>query len=265
MAFEITPDAGYEFAGWYIHPRQHPFFNEDGTMVMPNDNITLTPLFTKIIDKSIVYSLDFTNVSEGTIPVGWQATQGGDEVHEYPNSYSSGARTFTGFGGWQGRGFYWREVSAKYGMQDDYALTLPVGKYRLTYVMAAWKESPMFNVSIEDTAGQIIAEERRLPSAPNANGNKSADLSAAVERTLEFEITDETDYVIAFTTEGFSEHLLLACELRNISDTAIGDIFTDNDDVAEVYGMDGVKRNTLKRGYNIMKMKSGKTRKLYIQ
>ena len=131
--------------------------------------------------------------------------------------------------------------------------------------MAAWKESPMFNVSIEDTAGQIIAEERRLPSAPNANGNKSADLSAAVERTLEFEITDETDYVIAFTTEGFSEHLLLACELRNISDTAIGDIFTDNDDVAEVYGMDGVKRNTLKRGYNIMKMKSGKTRKLYIQ
>lgn len=91
--------------------------------------------------------------------------------------------------------------------------------------MAAWKESPMFNVSIEDTAGQIIA----------------------------------------FTTEGFSEHLLLECELRNISDTAIGDTYADNDDVAEVYGMDGVKRNSLKRGYNILKMKSGKTRKLFVQ
>ena len=265
VAFEITPDAGYEFAGWHIHPRQHPFFNEDGTMVMPNDNITLTPLFTKIIDKSIVYSLDFTKVSEGTIPVGWQATQGGDEVHEYPNSYSSGARTFTGFGGWQGRGFYWREVSAKYGMQDDYSLTLPVGKYKLTYVMAAWKASPRFNVSIEDTAGQIVAEERGLTSAPNANGNKSANLSAAVERTLEFEITDETDYVIAFTTEGFSEHLLLECELRNLSDTGIGNVFSDNDEVTEVYGMDGIKRNALKRGYNILKMKSGATRKVFIK
>ena len=186
-------------------------------------------------------------------------------MHEYPNSYSSGARTFTGFGGWQRRGFYWREASAKYGMQDDYSLTLPVGKYRLTYVMAAWKNEPSYNVSIENMAGQIIAEERGLPSAPNANGNKSADLSAAVERTLEFEITDETDYVIAFTTEGFSEHLLLECELRNISDTALGDTYADNDEVAEVYGMDGVKRNTLKRGYNILKMKSGKTRKLFVQ
>ena len=265
VAFDITPDEGYEFTGWYIHPRQHPFFNEDGTMVMPNDNITLTPLFSKIIDKSIVYSLDFTNVSEGTIPVGWQATQGGEEVHEYPNSYSSGARTFTGFGGWQERGFYWREVSAKYGMQDDYPLTLAPGKYKLTFVMAAWKGEPLYNVSIEDTAGEILAEERGLLSAPNANGNKSADLSSAERHTLEFEITDETDYVIAFTTEGFSEHLLLECELRNTSDTAIGNIFSDNDEVTEVYGMDGIKRNALKRGYNILKMKSGATRKVFIK
>ena len=131
--------------------------------------------------------------------------------------------------------------------------------------MAAWKASPRFNVSIEDTAGQIVAEERGLTSAPNANGNKSANLSAAVERTLEFEITDETDYVIAFTTEGFSEHLLLGCELRNLSDTGIGNVFSDNDEVTEVYGMDGIKRNALKRGYNILKMKSGATRKVFIK
>ena len=265
VAFDITPDEGYAFTGWYIHPRQHPFFNEDGTMVMPNDNVTLTPLFSKVIDKSIVYSLDFTNVSEGTIPVGWQATQGGEEVHEYPNSYGSGARTFTGFVGWQERGFYWREVSAKYGMQDDYPLTLTPGKYKMTFVMAAWKGEPLYNVSIEDTAGEIYAEERGLMSAPNANGNKSADLSSAETHTLEFEITDETDYVIAFTTEGFSEHLLLECELRNLSDTGIGNVFSDDDALAEIYGMDGIKRNTLKRGYNILKMKSGDTRKVFIK
>ena len=186
-------------------------------------------------------------------------------MHEYPNSYGSGARTFTGFGGWQERGFYWREVSAKYGMQDDYPLTLAPGKYKLTFVMAAWKGEPLYNVSIEDTAGEILAEERGLQSAPNANGNKSADLSSAERHTLEFEITDETDYVIAFTTEGFSEHLLLECELRNTSDTAIGNIFSDNDEVTEVYGMDGIKRNALKRGYNILKMKSGATRKVFIK
>ena len=131
--------------------------------------------------------------------------------------------------------------------------------------MAAWKGEPLYNVSIEDTAGEIYAEERGLMSAPNANGNKSADLSSAERHILEFEITDETDYVIAFTTEGFSEHLLLECELRNLSDTGIGNVFSDDDAVTEVYGMDGIKRNALKRGYNILKMKSGATRKVFIK
>lgn len=265
VAFEITPGEGYEFTSWYIHPRQHPFFNEDGTMVMPNDNVTLTPIFSKTIDKSVVYALDFTNVKDGYIPNGWQATQGGNEIHEYPGNYSAGARTFTGFDGWQNKGFYWREVSAEYGRQYDYPLTLTPGKYSLKYVMGAWKEAPKYNVSILDkSTDKPIAHKEGILSAPNAKGNKSADMSSAEEHILEFEITEETYYVISFTTTGFSEHLLFECELRNLSNTGIGNIFTDNDVPVEIYGIDGIKRGSLKRGYNIVKMKSGATKKIFI-
>ena len=83
---------------------------------------------------------------------------------------------------------------------------------------------------------------------------------------MEFEITEEDDYAISFQTKGFQELLLLECILKKQNDTAIDNIIDLKDDTPlAIYGEDGRKRVSLRRGINIVKMKSGKTRKLYIQ
>lgn len=266
VTFDIKADEGYEFVGWEYHPRKHPFF-KDNWMQMPDENVHLTPIFKSSAIVNATYILDFSNVADGAIPAGWQCVQGSDEVHDYPNTYGQGARTFAGFKGYQGKALYWRENCAEYGRQYDYSLTLEPGKYVLTYAMAAWKGTPTFSANIIlASTGDIIATSETLTAAPNANGSKTADLSSAEERTLEFEITEEDDYAISFQTEGFQELLLLECILKKQNDTAIDNIIELKDDTPlAIYGEDGRKRVSLRRGINIVKMKSGKTRKLFIQ
>ncbi|MDE5871163.1 MAG: glycosyl hydrolase family 98, partial [Muribaculaceae bacterium] len=66
--------------------------NESGeiSFIMPEDNVTILPVF---YDTTSIYKLDFTNVANGAIPEGWRCMQENNEVHQYPNSFSSGART----------------------------------------------------------------------------------------------------------------------------------------------------------------------------
>ena len=99
VTLSVTPDEGYELVGWNII-HGNITISDDNTFVMPDDNVTLEPLFA---DMSAIYSLDFTNVLSGTIPPGWQVDQGNGEIHSYPNSYSSGSRSFSGFTGYQGK------------------------------------------------------------------------------------------------------------------------------------------------------------------
>ena len=204
--------------------------------VMPHDNVTLKPVFA---EKSAIYKLDFSNVIAGAIPVGWRCVQGGNEVHEYPNTYGSGSRTMAGFGGYQGKGLYWREKNAEYGRQTDYPLVLTKGDYTLSYAMAAWKGTPKYKVSILDAAtDKAIATSTVFTASPNANGKSSANLSSAILRTLEFSIPADGNYVISFidTTGGFDEYLLLECSLRIVEPDAVeGDVNGDGVvDVADI-------------------------------
>ena len=264
VTFTPRPDAGYEFVGWEYHPRKHPFF-KDNWMQMPNEDVRLKPIFKSTAELSAIYHLDFSDVSDGKIPEGWQCTQGGNEVHEYPESYGAGARTFAGFTGWQGKGLYWREVCAEYGRQQDYPLTLAPGTYTLSYAMAAWKGTPWYKASIVlASTGDTIAEDDQHTAAPNANGSKQADLSAAEVHTLTFDIDDEDDYAIRFSTEGFQELLLLECTLYEADDTGIGRDINADDTILGIYGIDGVARPALQQGVNIVKKGNGEIRKIYV-
>ncbi len=157
------------------------------------------------------------NFAEGMVPLGWRCDQDG-EIHEYPNTYASGARTFEGFGGFQNKGLYWRVKTAEYGSQPDCPLTLAPGQYKLAFAMAAWKGAPKFKVEILDASGNTVAASDVMDAAPNADGNKSADLSAATSGELPFTIDNNGNYIIRFTnsTEGFSEFLLLDCQVGAI-------------------------------------------------
>lgn len=255
----------YDLKGWeIIHGNIE--ISSTNTFVMPDDNVTVRPI---IEDTRAVYELNFTEVGNGTLPAGWETTQGGNEVHSYPNSYGAGARTFSGFNGYQGRALYWREVCAEYGKQSNYRMHLNQGRYKLTYAMAAWKGTPEYTANIVDLNGisskKVVTSESHT-ARPNADGSTSADISQTEMMELEFDINQGGYYAIRFESAGgFSEYLLVACKLVQLSGNAIEDITIEDSHVIEIYGLDGRKRQNIERGINILKMSDGKTRKVMIK
>ncbi|MBQ7237686.1 MAG: glycosyl hydrolase family 98, partial [Bacteroidales bacterium] len=256
-----------ELIGWNII-HGNITIKDDNSFVMPDDNVTLSPIYR---DMTVVYDLDYSNVLSGTIPAGWRCTQENDDVHEYPNSFSSGARTMAGFGGYQNKGLYWREKSCEYGRQSAYRLALQPGKYLLTFAMAAWKQTPKFRMRVQSLDGSILADAPNLEATPNANGNGSANLSAAVEHKVVFYVSKEGNYVISFTNldavGGFDEFLLLECRVNQLSDPSALDILDseEQNDVQQITTADGVNHDGLQRGLNIIQYKSGKTRKVWLK
>ena len=235
------------------------------TFVMPDDNVTLQPVFE---DVSAVYMLDFTSVEQGTIPKGWRCVQENNEVHEWSNSYGSGARTFSGFSGYQGKALYWRNKCAEYGRQSASPLTLSAGKYKLTYAMAAWKGSPKYKLQLLNAStGAAVVETSVFTASPNADGSTSANVKSATKRELEFTITDAGKYVISFTDEstadGLHEFLLLECRVNTVGPpSGIELVDATGAHVVNIYDAAGRHRPTLGRGLNIVRTSDGKTRKV---
>lgn len=234
------------------------------TFTMPDDNVTLLPLFK---DVTAVYKLDFSSTLNGSFPAGWCATQGGDEVHQYPNSYSMGARSFEGFTGYQGKALYWREVNAEYGSQAAFPLTLQAGAYKFSFACAAWKGSPKYKAQILDADDNVVLESPVYTARPNANGSTSANLTSAQTYTLPLTIEKDGNYKIRFidTMPGMNEFLLLECRI-NIDLVATGapriaDTEKDMSPVA-IYDPSGKPVTSLRRGVNIVRTKSGTTYKV---
>ena len=184
------------------------------SFTMPDDNQTILPVFK---DMAAVSKVDFSDVTSGTLPQGWRCEQENGDIHEYPNTYASGARSFSGFTGYQGKALYWREGYAEFGGQSAYPLELKAGEYKLTFAMAAWKGNPDYKVEILDASGNAIASSSTFTAEPNADGNTSANLSAAESRELAFTVSTKGKVKIRFTNQssggGLHEFLLLACKV----------------------------------------------------
>ncbi|MBO6144625.1 MAG: glycosyl hydrolase family 98 [Prevotella sp.] len=235
------------------------------TFVMPDDNVTIQP---KFYDMTAVYALDYSSALAGTLPTGWRTVQGGSETHSYPASYGQGSRIFAGFNGYQGKALYWREVSAEYGRQDDYQLTLSPGDYKLSYAMAAWKGSPYYKVRILNGSDGVLASDGPYLAAPNVNGSATGDVASATVRQLEFTVTETGNYVISFVNNNtdFSEFLLLDCRLNTVGGSAgIGSVRMDVPQQESIHSLMGVKRSSLQRGLNIVRTADGKTRKIIVK
>jgi hypothetical protein len=217
---------------------------------------------------SSVYTLDYSNVLGGNIPAGWRLTQENNDIHEYPNSYSSGGRTFSGFTGYQGKALYWRVGQVEYGRQNAYPLTLQPGSYKLTFAMAAWKETPRYKVRILDTNNNTITESPIYIATPNANGNTSANITSAKSYELSFDIAQKGNYVISFTNNGtgFDEFLLLECRINTvisdgIAETLLNTDTSDNTSI-KIFNSAGVQIPSLQKGMNIIVYPDGTTRKI---
>ena len=259
----VTPNDGYAHTGWEII-HGNVTIGDDNTFVMPDDIVTLQPIFT---DQTVMYTLDFTPILSGGIPEGWRVTQDNNEIHEYPNSYGSGSRTFVGFTGYQSKGLYWRIGRAEYGMQSAYPLSLEPGNYKLSYAVAAWKATPQYKVSIINKSNaKVVATSTVHSATPNANGSTSANLSAASLHELAFDITEAGNYVIRFQNNGsgYDEFLLLECRI-NGKPNSIEEVLNTPSVPKAIYDIHGVRHETLQRGLNIVMMQDGTVRKLMIK
>lgn len=259
----VTPNDGYAHTGWEII-HGNVTIGDDNTFVMPDDIVTLQPIFT---DQTVMYTLDFTPVLSGGIPEGWRVTQENNDIHEYPNSYGSGSRTFVGFTGYQSKGLYWRIGRAEYGMQSAYPLSLEPGNYKLSYAVAAWKATPQYKVSIINKSNaKVVATSAVHSATPNANGSTSANLSAASLHELAFDITEAGNYVIRFQNNGsgYDEFLLLECRI-NGKPNSIEEVLNTPSVPKAIYDIHGVRHETLQRGLNIVMMQDGTVRKLMIK
>ena len=277
VTLTIVPEQGYAISS--IQQTNSVFFTqkkyldvEQGattvTFTMPDDNVTLLPAFA---DMTLVYDLDFGTVLGGSIPQGWKVTQENDEVHEYPNTYSSGSRTLAGFSGYQGKGLYWRNGKAEYGLQSANPLTLTEGNYKLSYAGAAWKSFPKYQVEILDADGNTVAQSDTQVSTPNANGNTGASVASAKLYELSFKIEKDGNYIIRFTDKatggGYHEFLLLQCRI-NIDEKANG-----IDGVApsagstgySIYNASGIQTQSLTPGLNIITMPDGQRKKVWVR
>ena len=232
---------------------------------MPEDIVTVQPVFA---DQTAIYALDYEPVLNGTLPAGWLTEQGGGEIHEYPNSYGSGARTFVGFTGYQGKGLYWREVKAEYGRQSAYPLTLEPGKYKLSYAVAAWKGTPNYKVAVlQKSSNAAVATSSVAAATPNANGNTGANLSSAKLNVLEFNISKSGDYVLSFQNAGggFEEFLLLECRVNTATVSGITNVEADAAREPGIYSLSGVRLQSLQLGVNIVVTSDGKVRKVAVK
>ena len=226
VTLKAYPNDGFALDGWnVIHGGVT--ISEDGTFVMPDDIVTVEPMFR---DTTIVYNLDYTDVLAGTLPEGWIATQENGEVHSYPNTYSTGGGVKSGFPGTYPKALYWRMTDCQYGTQADYPLTLKAGKYRLIYAMAAWNGSSTYKAQIL-RGTTVVATGATYSSAPNVAESTGADLSSVTTRVLEFEVKTPGDHIIKFSgvNTGWQGFLLPLCRVKLIPDpTGIKDINESN-------------------------------------
>ena len=238
------------------------------SFIMPEDNVTIQPVF---VDTSSIYKLDFTDVANGCIPEGWRCVQENNEIHQYPESYGMGARTFKDFKGYQGKALYWRNDRAEYGAQSDYRLNLNPGNYKLTFAMAAWKEKPSYKVVVRSVdSNEVIAQSEVFTTTANANGNTSADLSAEPEHEFNFSLPSAGNYIIQFVDQtnggGYHEFLLLECKLNQTGNTGIDGLQDQSTRMpAGIYTPAGLKISSMQSGLNIVIEADGTVRKVMVR
>ena len=179
------------------------------------------------------------------VPAGWTTYDSNEKRIGYSGGYSSGCRIlqFTGSTKGFNYGLYFRNINgnakkgyAKFGLSDaGTTLSLAPGHYTLKYKVCNWNMSNFGEVEldIETRAGKSIASQTYTPNI-NIGNVASNNFSSPAQQTLEFDITEQGDYVIALYSAAseWSDCILGQLSLAGSSYVATGIQTVENSKIA---------------------------------
>ena len=149
---------------------------------------------------------------EGMVPQGWHVSNGSTKRVGGSLTYTDGPRilrftnTTRGFGYGilvQNATIRAKAAYAKYGDNEANShLTLHAGHYVVKYKLCNWNQ-PNFKpvtVAIESVSGEEVVSQIYTPTV-NIGGDTGNKFTDVIQQTLEFDIPENGDYVIAFYTD----------------------------------------------------------------
>ena len=214
---------------------------------------------------SLSFSSAFTE--GGALPAGWTTYDSSERRTGYSSGYSQGCRVlqFTGSSRGFNYGLYFRNIGgsahqgwAKYGLSDGgTTLSLAPGQYTLKYKVCNWNMANFGSVelNIEKRAnGESVAKQTYMPTI-NIGNVASNNFGNPEQQSLEFDITEQGDYVIAIYSAAseWSDCIVgqLSLTANSFSSTDIKVIDNLRLGSGDVYDLQGRKVSVLRKGIYI--------------
>lgn len=237
-----------------------------------NDGETSTASIEVTLQAPTSLSLSSAFTEGGALPAGWTTYDSSERRVGYSSGYGQGCRVlqFTGVLRGFNYGLYFRNIGgkahqgwAKYGLSDaGTTLSMAPGHYTLKYKICNWNMSNFGAVElyIENRAGNAsIASQTYKPNI-NIGNVASNNFSSPEQQILEFDVTEQGDYVIAIYSAAseWSDCIVgqLSLTADSYSPTAIevmGHLEPDHRrfESDAVYDLQGRKVSVLRKGIYI--------------
>ena len=236
-------------------------------VAIDNDGETGTATVEVTLTAPTSLSLSSAFTEGGALPAGWTTYDSSERRTGYSSGYSQGCRVlqFTGSSRGFNYGLYFRNIGgrahqgwAKYGLSDGgTTLSLAPGHYTLKYRICNWNMANFGSVelNIEKRAnGESIAKQTYMPTI-NIGNVASNNFGNPEQQSLEFDITEQGDYVIAIYSAAseWSDCIVgqLSLAANSFSSTDIKVIDNLRLESGDVYDLQGRKVSVLRKGIYI--------------
>lgn len=232
-----------------------------------NDGETSTATIEVTLQAPTSLSLSSAFTEGGALPAGWTTYDSSERRSGYSSGYSQGCRVlqFTGSSRGFNYGLYIRNKNgnahqgwAKFGLSDGgTTLSLASGHYTLKYKICNWNMSNFGSVelNIEKRAnGESVAKQTYMPTI-NIGNVASNNFGNPDQQSLEFDVTEQGDYVIAIYSAAseWSDCIVgqLSLTANSYSSTGIKVIDNLRLETGDVYDLQGRKVSVLQKGIYI--------------
>ena len=182
---------------------------------------------------ALTVSSDFKEAN--ALPAGWTTYDSSERRNGYSSGYGSGCRVlqFTGSPRGLDYGLYFRNIDgnahggwAKYALAEGgNTLSLHPGHYALKYKICNWNMASFGQVelAVETRTGKTIASQTYMPTI-NIGNVASNSFGNLEQQTFEFDITEQSDYVIAVysAASAWSDCIVGQLILSNVSYNTTG-------------------------------------------